>query len=142
MTKWILIVALALGGVIIWKFAPLTGGGASKSDLLATVPADTAFYVGGNSSEELAEFMRDYSIIPTTPTQMAQWAKMLEEISGSETPAAQFFASLQRQIAATEGSTLTALEKTGGISNTGNYALYLHGAVPVARLTLDRKSVV
>ncbi|WGO98951.1 hypothetical protein QFX18_02605 [Saccharophagus degradans] len=137
MTKWILIVALALGGVIIWKFAPLTGGGASKSDLLATVPADTAFYVGGNSSEELAEFMRDYSIIPTTPTQMAQWAKMLEEISGSETPAAQFFASLQRQIAATEGSTLTVLEKTGGISNTGNYALYLHGAVPVARLTLS-----
>lgn len=137
MTKWILIAALALGGVIIWKFAPLTGGGADKNDLLATIPADTAFYIGGNSSKELAEFMQDYSIIPTTPTQMAQWKQMLEGISGSESPAAKFFASLQRQISETDGSTLAALEKTGGLANTGNYAFYLHGVVPVLRANLS-----
>lgn len=137
MTKWIAIAALVIGGLLVWKFAPVSGGGsASSKDTLAYVPADTALYIGGSTSQELADFVKDYALFPSTPTQTAQWQVMFDEIAGQDEPAAKFFSSLQRQMKEAGSSTLASMFETAGLSNSGAYALYLHGALPVIQLPL------
>lgn len=136
MTKWIAIAAVVIGGLLVWKFAPAPSGADGK-DITAYVPADTILYIGGNSSAELANFMENYPLFPTTPTQSAELKNMFSELGDEEAPSAKFIASIQRQMdEANSGGSMASMLETAGIANTGAYAIYLHGAFPVAQLSL------
>lgn len=146
MSKWILIIALALGGVLIWKFGPSfwgsKGGGevvtATGDDpFLAHIPADTIFYSGGEYDEASLRATSAFYAFPMMPSQSAEFSAMFERFDLGNSPAGKFFESLIKQfkIDPTVTDFISGLQ-AAGIALNGHFAIYAHGAVPVIRLTV------
>ncbi len=144
MTKWILLIALALGGVVLWKFGPMLMGDsppaestAAKSGdpFLTHVPSDTVFYAGGHYDEAILRALAGFYQYPLSPTQMAQF-KTLLATPGEPQPALAFFKSLVQQLSqAHPAGGVDALFEVG-VAQNGYSAFYAHGAVPVFRISV------
>ena len=149
MSKWILIIALVLGGVLLWKFGPsMTSGGGSEvstasgeNPFLAHIPADTIIYSGGEYDEALLRATAAFYTFPMMPSQSAELTKALEHFDLGEAPIGQFFESLFNQFMDDPAVTdLVSGMQAAGIALEGHAAFYAHGAIPVLRLTLADSS--
>ena len=143
MKKWILVVGLALVGVaaaVTWK-TQFDTRSSDSNDLLAYVPADTVYFFGGESSQELADFFGELpSNIGSTPTQAAQLDALLNSWDTSNSAPGKFFKFLVDKTRQPQYQTINALLDSFGVSFVGPYALYSHGIAPVLRVQIKSKS--
>ncbi len=144
MKKWILVFGVALVSVaaaVTWKtqFATDTS---EDNALLSYVPADTIYYLGGESSKELAAF---FGQMPngtgSTPTQIAQMDALFAAWDTSGSPSAKFFKFLIDKTRQQQG-TFKQRVNNFGLSFSGPYAIYSHGIAPVLRVQIQSKTVL
>ncbi len=144
MTKWILLIALALGGVVLWKFGPMLMGDSSPAEstaamkgdpFLTHVPSDTVFYSGGRYDEAILRAIAGFYQYPLSPTQMAQF-KTLLGTSGESQPAVDFFKALAQQLSKAHAASGVDALFEAGVAKNGFSAFYAHGAVPVFRISV------
>ena len=136
MNKWILIIVLIL--LTLAAFFGYRSGvfSSGKDQAFADyVPADTIYYMGGESDAELAELMLSYPLMPTTPSQTAQFAQLDEEITGSSPPGKFFMFFLNKILSTTDGNMSDWVEQSG-VSFAGPFAIYSHGVMPVLRIKI------
>ncbi len=144
MNKWILIVAaIAIGGAAFVQWQATNKSPVTQDDsLLAYVPADTVYYLGGQTTDEIANFFKGYPISTSTPSQNAQMLSLVENWEAGNSAKQKFFKTLITKIANAENSTINRLATNLGISQTGPFALYSHGIAPVARIKLTSPSTL
>ncbi|MFL0804137.1 MAG: hypothetical protein K6L81_10470 [Agarilytica sp.] len=138
MNKWILIVAaLAVGGAafVQWQ-ATHTSPAPQDDSLLAYIPADTVYYLGGQTTEEIADFFKNFPLSTSTPSQKAQMLSLVENWDAESSPKQKFFKALATKIVNIENNTVNQMATHLGISQTGPFALYSHGIAPVARIKI------
>ncbi|WP_156924866.1 hypothetical protein [Marinomonas ushuaiensis] len=136
-------VITVLGGVLISTSLFAVGSGwfssifsSEKEDILTFIPADTAYYVGGDSLDNIAQLMNDSSLINVSPRLADQLKGSLASIDDSDSPEARFFSYLMTQYESSNKSGLADVAKSVGISLTGSYALFSDGIMPVMRIEI------
>ncbi len=144
MNKWILIVAaLAIGGAAFVQWQATHKSPVAQNDsLLAYIPADTVYYLGGQTTDEIANFFKDYPLSTSTPSQKTQILSLIESWKAGDSPKQKFFKTLATQLVDMENSTINHLATRLGVSQTGPFALYSHGIAPVARIKLTSPSAL
>lgn len=150
MSKWILLIALALGGFLVWKFVPLNNFGplsnkaqplaAGADEFLEFIPSDTIFYSGGPYDQTLIKVASAYYSMPLAPTQVQQLESLASNTQSTEQPVLRLLKSFYKQFNAQSDLSMDEKRQAMGIAATGNYAIYAHGAVPVMRLSISDKS--
>ncbi len=138
MNKWIVIVAaFAISGAAFIQWQTTHKSPVPQDDsLLAYIPADTVYYLGGQTTEEIADFFKGYPLSTSTPSQKAQMMTLVDSWKAGESPKQKFFKALVTKIINIENNTVNRLTTRLGISQTGPFALYSHGIAPVARIKL------
>ncbi|MFL0800103.1 MAG: hypothetical protein K6L80_06640 [Agarilytica sp.] len=138
MNKWILIVAaLAISGAAFVQWQATHKSPTPQDDsLLAYIPADAVYYLGGQTTDDIADFFKDYPLSTSTPSQSAQMLTLMENWKAGNSPKQKFFKALVAKIVNAENSTVNRLATNLGLSQTGPFALYSHGIAPVARIKL------
>lgn len=138
MKKWILLVAiLSTVGVVAWKIGNGNANKTTESNLLNYIPADTIYYVGGQSSKKIAEFMSKYPLFGgSTPSQNQQIKQALEAVKTEDAASTKFFTYLMDRYTETTDGTFGAFAEFTGFASTGPFVMYSHGIIPVFRVQL------
>ena len=136
MKKWIPVIALFVicTGIFAWRADWLNSESSDANNLLAYVPADTIFYMGGSSADKMAEFMEGYPFMPSSPSQSVMWDGILHTADQDNSPKARFVAYLISEYKKFSDGTLGGFTKFTGLSYTGAYAIYSDGMIPVMRM--------
>ncbi len=139
MNKWILILLLVCAGALgLWKFDPLNlFGQKQQAMLLEYVPADTLFYMGGKTDKALTDFVANYPLLASSPSQSVAMNTLKEDLFGSDAASAKLVKYLIEDFSKTSGNTYGDLADYFGTGGEGEYAFYFHGAIPVAHFTLN-----
>lgn len=143
MKKWILLVVIICGALAgyAWKCG-LLGSGSSQSEMLRYVPADTVYYFGGESAEDVAKFMMDMPLSASTPSQANQMKEMFALFTDGDSPEIKFVSFFISKFSNYSSSNLSAVMELTGMSAVGPFALYSHGVVPVLRVKLVNTEVM
>lgn len=139
MKKWIVLVAAVVisSGLFAWRSGWLPGASSTvSSDILTFVPADTVYYFGGHSTDDMAQFMEGYPLAASSPSQSQIWDTLLASADEENSPKARFFSYLLREYRSFNNSTLGGLAKFSGLSFMGSYAVFSDGMMPVARIDI------
>jgi hypothetical protein len=143
MKKWTLFTAAIVvsGGLLAWNagWLPMQ----KSNENLAYISADTAYYFGGTSTDEIAEFVKDYPIMPSSPSQSQVWQTLLESINSDQenSPKVRFFTHLMNKYNDFSEGTMGELATFSGMSLTGSFAFYSDGIVPVLRMDISNEDV-
>ncbi len=113
-----------------------------KEDILTYVPADTAYYFGGDSSEKIAEIMNASSVLTSSPRLIEQFNNMLDTSDGGDVPETAFLRYFLDQYQHANDTGLVDLAKATGVSFTGAYAVFSDGIFPVARINVANSNAV
>ena len=119
-------VAVAALGLAVQQFTMKK----KSQGFLAYVPADTIYYFGGSSDEELANFFSSWP-------EMFGGDLFTSILDKDETPApAKFGLYLLNKLTDSNNASTVETFSNLGISVVGPWAFYSHGAVPVYRMAL------
>lgn len=139
MNKWILLLLLVGAGAAgFWKMDPIgifQDSGDDRS-LLEYVPADTIFYVGGNTNEKMADFMAGYPLLAMSPSQSAAIDAVKDQFVTADTSLGKMINYLIEDFSKNAEGTYGGLTSYLGAAATGESALYAHGAIPVLHMPL------
>jgi hypothetical protein len=113
-----------------------------KEDILTYVPADTAYYLGGDSAENLTEIMGSFSVLESSPRISSWLSESLVTLNEYDSPEAKFFTYFLGQYKSANESGLVDLAKLTGIPLTGSYAVFSDGFFPVVRINVGNVDAV
>jgi len=144
MKKWIVfIVAVVISSALFaWRSGWLPSASSTISnDILTFVPADTVYYFGGHSTDDMAKFMEGYPLMASSPSQSQVWDTLLASADEDNSPKARFFAHLLQKYRSFNNGTLGGFAKFSGLSFMGSYAVFSDGMIPVARVDIASSDV-
>lgn len=145
MKKWIvLVVAVVISsGLFAWRSGWLPSASlAASDDMLTFVPADTVYYFGGHSTDDMAQFMEGYPLMASSPSQSQLWDTLLASADENNSPKARFFSYLLQEYRSFNNDTFGGFAKFSGLSFMGSYAVYSDGVIPVARINVASADVL
>ena len=108
--------------------------GPSLEGLLASVPADTVFFVGGSTDADAADFFNDW-VPGTSEADLEELAILLDGEADNPSLAMMFWLLSDYMATATGG--YDALYERYGLGRSIDSVAYMDGAVPVLRMTLE-----
>lgn len=143
MKKWIVLVAVVISSALFaWRSGWLSSASSTTSrDMLTFVPADTVYYLGGRSTDDIAQFMEGYPLAASSPSQSQIWDTLLAPAEEDNSPKARFFSYLLQEYRSFNNGTLGGLAKFSGLSLMGSYAVFSDGMIPVARIDVASADV-
>jgi hypothetical protein len=95
------------------------------------IPADTVLYLGGSSSSSIYEFLADYPLFKLSASDRVVIHELKRDLLAAETEEAQFLDYLINDYSEHVDGTLSQFMSHYGLAATGEYAMYLHGLIPV-----------
>mgnify|MGYP005989957331 CR=1 FL=1 len=113
-----------------------------KEDILIYVPVDTAYYIGGDSTEKLTDVMDSFSVLESSPRFSGWLNESLASLNEYDSPEAKFFTYFLGQYKSANESGLVDLAKLTGIPLTGAYAVFSDGLFPVIRINVGNVEAV
>lgn len=145
MKKWIVFVVAVIisSGLFAWRSGWLPSiSSAASDDILSFVPADTVYYFGGHSTDDMAQFMEEYPLMASSPSQSQVWDTLLASADENNSPKARFFSYLLQEYRSFNNGTLGGFAKFSGLSFMGSYAVFSDGMIPVARINVASSDVL
>lgn len=133
------LVIIVIAGLGVWKYKQQHS---STSVIVQYVPDDTAFYMGGTTSKSLADFLADSPILGFSPSEKRALNEIQSELLMSDTPAAKFLNALLTDYTENTDGTYGAFNDYFGLASEGDYAVYLHGLVPVINMPIADKDKI
>lgn len=139
MNKWIVVILLIGAGAFgFWKADPLhLFSPQSEAELLQYIPEDTILYAGGQNDEMMTEFMSQYPLMASSPSQTKMIDDLQKELLGDDSPFSKLINYLMDDFSKTSNGTYGDLAKYLGVRSDGEYAIYMHGIVPVVNIALE-----
>lgn len=134
-----LLLALVLGAsTSAFAFNPFglfgSNDGPSLEGLLASVPADTVFFVGGSTDADAADFFSDW-VPGTSEADLEELSILLN--GGADNPSLAMMFWLLSDYMATATGGYDELYSRYGLGRSIDSVAYMDGVVPVLRLTLE-----
>lgn len=108
--------------------------GPSMEGLLASVPADTVFFVGGSTDADAADFFSDW-VPGTSEADLEELSILLD--GGADNPSLAMMFWLLNDYMATATGGYDDLYQRYGLGRSIDSVAYMDGAVPVLRMTLE-----
>lgn len=145
MKKWIVFVVAVIisSGLFAWRSGWMPSVSSSASDdVLSFVPADTVYYFGGHSTNDMALFMEGYPLMASSPSQSKVWDTLLASTDEDNSPKARFLSYLLQEYRSFNNGTLGGFAKFSGLSFMGSYAVFSDGMIPVARIDVANADVL
>lgn len=144
MIKWILTIGalcVSAAAFMFWQ-SNQEESSDTNSSLLAFVPADTIYFLGGEGTKELTDFFRSMPMGATMPSQNAQLSTLMDIWKTNESKPGKFFTYLGNKVSRAESGSLGDLVDLIGLSDTGAFTIYSHGIAPVARFEIKSSDTI
>jgi hypothetical protein len=100
------------------------------------VPADTVLFLGGKMDKKIADFMADFPMFYFAASERAAIQQMKKALAKESSPEARFLQYLIQDFQQNVDGSIEQYLSHYGFAKEGEYAIYMHGLVPVMNLEM------